>query len=326
MDDEGNARPPVKEHEPPGEARADERVRDYLKDEAQKAELRAKKLRHYLTKNNKFAAISWIVVLLAYVAALLVTGICWLFLSPLLLAWTEQSPWHWIPAVFGFLCLLILFPVWAFWAANSLFRYITDITFDDSDVTRAQQAVRETEEDAINRLERVDDAGLLPLLRYSRAQLDAYYQIALRQAKGSYYNAVIAMWLGFLIILAGIYLYVGPLDVGPLHLTRPTGSFNTLILAGAVMIEFISALFLWVYRSTTGQQTYYYDLQMHNHVAILCFRMAQTMQEKRDDMKKEVIEKILSWTTRPERPPVVGARGLRALLPIPSSAIVGKSE
>ena len=161
-------------------------------------------------------------------------------------------------------------------------------------------------------------AGLLPLLKYSRAQLDAYYEIGLKQTRGSFFNAVLAMWLGFVLLLVGIWLYVGPVE--QLGLTRPPQNFNVLILSGAAIVEFISALFLWVYRSTIAQLTYYYRLQMHSHTSILCFRMASTM-EKADDTKRAIIESVLGWTATPERPPLPGAKGLRNLM----SGVGGKS-
>jgi hypothetical protein len=295
---------------------ASSHVQEELRSEREKNFLRPEKVRQFLLRRPRAITIGWIVVLLAFVAAIGVTVVCWFLLAPPLLEWANEQYWHWVPASFAFSLLLFGFPVWSFMGAGALFGYFADIslTMEDPAFARTQEAVRKTEQDAINQLEKKDTAGLLPLLRYSRAQLDAYYHLGLRQTKGSYYNAVIAMWLGFLVICVGIFLYVGPVEY--LHLQRPTSDFYILILAGAVIIEFVSALFLWVYSSTTGQLTYYYDLQMHNHIAILCFRIASTMQaQQADETKRIVIARILEWSARPERPPVVGAKGLRALLP-----------
>ena len=201
-----------------------------------------------------------------------------------------------------------------FWGGAILASTVADLSLEieDATVRGVQQIVSETEQDAINRLEQTDSAGLLPLLKYSRAQLEAYYTIGLNQTRRSFFNAVLAMWLGFILLLLGIGLYVGPVE--KLGLTRPSEDFRTLIIAGAAIIEFISALFLWVYRSTTGQLTYYYKRQMYTHSSILCFRMASTM-EKSDDVKQAIIEKVLDWSETPERPPLVGARGFRSLVP-----------
>ena len=170
--------------------------------------------------------------------------------------------------------------------------------------------MRETEDDALRRLEKTDDAGLLPLLRYSRAQLDAYYAMGLGQTRRAFLNAALAMWLGFGLLVAGIALYIGPVE--KLGLARPAGDFDWLILASAMVIEVVSALFLWVYRSTIGQLTFYYRLQMQSHTAIMCFRIADTMKEP-DDAKRAVIDKLLATGPAPERPAPMSARGLASL-------------
>lgn len=120
------------------------------------------------------------------------------------------------------------------------------------------------------------------------------------------------MWLGFLILIFGIALYVGPLE--NFGLKRPSEDFNVLIISSAAIVEFISALFLWVYRSTIDQLTFYYRLQMRSHVAILSFRMATTM-ETADEAKRAIIDSILDSSLRPERiPGPAGGKGLRALI------------
>jgi hypothetical protein len=219
---------------------------------------------------------------------------------------------RWTGATFAWLLLLGI-PLWVTMFALS-FTQITaslSLSVEGADLESARSRVRETEEEAINRLESTDAAGLLPLLKYSRAQLDAYYDIGLRQTRRSFVNAAIAMWLGFMILCAGIFLYIGPVE--RLGLKHPTENFNTLILGSAAIVEFIAALFLWVYRSTIGQLTFYYRLQMRSHTAILCFRMATSMEHP-DEAKRSIIEKVLDWSMMPERPPVMGGQGLANLL------------
>ncbi|MAR90804.1 MAG: hypothetical protein SV765_03895 [Pseudomonadota bacterium] len=272
----------------------------------------AARLRQLLIHRPKLLILGWTLVALAFVLVLPVLYLSWYWGPVELWGWAGKQWWHWIPALFGFLFLFVI-PIWAIMGASALAGYVADVSLalEDSAMEKVQTTVRETEDDAIRRLEQSDDAGLLPLLKYSRAQLDAYYEIGLKQTRGSFFNAVLAMWLGFLLLLVGIALYVGPVE--QLGLTRPPQNFNVLILSGAAIVEFISALFLWVYRSTIAQLTYYYRLQMYNHTSILCFRMASTMNDA-DPTKQLIIEKILGWTQMPERPPVVGARGLRSLL------------
>jgi hypothetical protein len=257
--------------------------------------------------------VGWTVVILAFLLLIPIVYFSWYDLPQRLWKYANQEWWHWIPAFFGYMFLFIA-PVWGGMGALALTGFFTDLSLsiEDAAVRDAQQVVRETEQDAINRLELTDAAGLLPLLKYSRAQLDAYYAIGLNQTRRSFFNAVLAMWLGFILLLLGIALYVGPVE--KLGLTRPAQDFQILILSGAAIIEFVSALFLWVYRSTTAQLTYYYRRQMHSHTSILCFRMASTMEQP-DETKRAIIEKVLDWSELPERPPLVGAKGLRSLLP-----------
>lgn len=178
-------------------------------------------------------------------------------------------------------------------------------------IARAREQADKVEDQVLRDLEGQDTAGLLPLQRYSRSQLKTYYEIGLQQVRRSFVNATIAMWLGFLILLAGVALYVLPLE--QFHVPKPTGSFNTIILASAVIVEVIAALFLWVYRSTIAQLTYYYRLQMHSHTSILCYRIAESMNEP-DKAKQAIIAEILRASFTPERPAVRGASGLRGLL------------
>jgi hypothetical protein len=298
-------------------------VQEYQKEGKTEVTL-TEKLRKFLINRPRTVLIGWTIVGLAFLLLIPVAFIFWYFLPLRLWEWANAGIWHWVPAFFGF-SLLFAIPIWGAMGAMALAGFFADVSLaiEDSALHRAQKTVRETEQEAIDRLEQTDAAGLLPLLKYSRAQLDAYYEIGLKQTRGSFYNAVVAMWLGFMLLLVGIALYVGPVEM--LGLTRPPQDFNILVLSGAAIVEFISALFLWVYRSTTAQLTYYYKLQMHNHTSILCFRMASTMQQA-DEPKRVIIEKLLEWTTTPERPPLVGAKGLRTLLPGTGRKAAAKDE
>jgi type VI protein secretion system component VasK len=176
---------------------------------------------------------------------------------------------------------------------------------------QAREKARAVEDAVLRELENKDEAGLLHLQRYSRAQLEAYYQMGLQQTRRSFVNATIAMWLGFLILLAGISIYIGPFAGWALK--RPPGDFNTIVLASATIVEVIAALFLWVYRSTIAQLTFYYRLQMQSHTSILCYRMADMMEEP-DAAIRDIIGHLLKSSLAPERPAATQAKGLRTLL------------
>jgi len=256
--------------------------------------------------NAGFAGIAWVVVAVAWILVAATAWVCWWELLPRLWAWVgaEQETVQWLLRMVGALfasIILLAVPFWggmASWAATEAV-FSATVGDEPEALRRVRQQARETEEDALRRLEKTDDAGLRPLLRYSRAQLDAYYAMGLGQTRRAFVNAALAMWLGFLILIAGIVLSIGPVE--QFNIARPDGDFASLVLASALIIEVISALFLWVYRSTIGQLTFYYRLQMQSHTAIMCFRIAETMADG-DAGKSAVIEKLLGATPDPERP------------------------
>lgn len=275
----------------------------------------AEKLRRLFQRHPKALAVGWSFAILVFLLVIPVAYLCWYVAPPSLWNWANEAWWHWIFAIFGFLFLFSI-PIYVAAGASSLVSFVADLSLsiESAMVTTIHQAVRETENEAIRRLEDKDEAGLLPLLKYSRAQLEAYYRVGLSQTRRGFFNSVLAMWLGFLLLLVGVALYVGPVE--KLGFKTPSHDFRILIIGGAAIIEFISALFLWVYRSSTSQLTYFYNRQMQTHTSILCFRIASTMDPaKADDVKRAIVDKVLDWTSVPEKIPLVGAKGFRALLP-----------
>ncbi len=231
--------------------------------------------------------------------------------------WTIRSWWYagiqgilgaivaMVCALFGTLALIgLMMSLGTAWSRNAF-------SAESEALKQARDRARAVEDAVLRELENKDEAGLLHLQRYSRAQLEAYYQMGLQQTRRSFVNATIAMWLGFLILLAGISIYIGPF--AGWGLKRPPGDFNTIVLASATIVEVIAALFLWVYRSTIGQLTFYYRLQMRSHTSILCYRMADTMEDP-DPAIREIIAHLLKTSLAPERPAANQSKGLRTLL------------
>src|SRR5690606_11204081 len=87
---------------------------------------------------------------------------------------------------------------------------------------------------------------------------------------------------------------------------------NTLVLLTGAVIEFIAAAFLWVYRFSIQQQTYYYRRQLSLHNALLAHRLATTMEAK-DDSTKRSVERRLQDVEGPSSE-LHGSRGIMGLL------------
>src|SRR3546814_10095571 len=68
---------------------------------------------------------------------------------------------------------------------------------------------------------------------------------------------------------------------------------DTLVLITGVVIEFIAAAFLWVYRFSIQQQTYYYRRQIRLHNALLAHRLTGDMTQAKDESVKMIVERLL---------------------------------
>lgn len=229
-------------------------------------------------------------------------------------AWFKLLPelWNWSFAQFSvksvagavgvfFLALLPLYPPFAAILATG---YVVGIYGDEAaeklkrtlEQGSAQQASAEDE------LAKEDKTGLVPLLRYSRVQLEAYYEIGLTQTQRSFRYSIIAMWIGFVVIISGIVIRV--VDLNGVGIRPLDTDVSTMIVVSGVVIEVISALFLWVYRSSIRQLTYFYNRQLYNHSVLMSQRIAATMTSA-DEVKKMIVEKLLdrSWTFEPDSLP-----------------------
>jgi hypothetical protein len=239
----------------------------------------------FLRRNKAWRSPSLILAFLLFPLVIALVGFAWLWAIPKEWAWGfDPLSWVAIPASVAIFFTATM-PLVLFVPAAEAVKVVLAAFLEeqDAEIAEAMGKVRDAERKVDPNPDEVDPAGLMPIIRYSRAQLEAYYTIGLTQTRNSFLNSVIAMWIGFLIIILGIAQYVVPFE--QFGLRSPGSDFNVLVLTGGVIIEMISALFLWVYRSSINQLTYFYDRQMHIHNVLFCFRIAATM-EKPDE--KEV--------------------------------------
>ena len=228
----------------------------------------------------------------------------WFKLLPIVWIWafatfTLKS----VVGAFAVLCLAIL-PIYGPVGAFVATAYVLEVYADEA-AKKIRLVVAHgssLQSNVENELAKHDRSGLVPLLRYSRVQLESYYAIGLTQTQRSFRYSIVAMWIGFAVILSGIIIRVVDLDHFGL---RPLDSdISTLIIVSGAIIEVISALFLWVYRSSVRQLTYFYNRQMYNHSVLMSQRIADTMKDS-DEIKKTIVEKLLdrSWAFEPDTLP-----------------------
>lgn len=238
----------------------------------------------------RFPTMMFLIVGMLAMAALLVFG-CWVYLIPQLWEWNGGTfNWRSILSGIGTFYLGII-PFVAFMMVPHVLDiielYINDkkeeLNQDIKKIKSAQEIVEE-------KLEANDRSGLVPLIKYSRLQMEAYYTIGLNQTYRSFRYSIIAMWIGFAVILFGIIVNYLP---DQLQVYFSTGETMNITVASGVIIEVISALFLWVYRSSISQLTYFYNRQMYNHSVLICHRIADSMDESADEVRKLIVERLL---------------------------------
>lgn len=253
------------------------------------------------------------IAVLALVLGLMLMGVVWLYaIPPIWNSWVvapvsnEALTWaQRLLIIPGILIVFFIFSL-SIWLPGAPVVFLSQIArlYAESANEHVAGQIRELsrdQEEAEKQLEHSDRAGLVPLVRYSRMQLEKYYTIGFNQTRRSFRYSVAAMWLGFAVILSGLIFQVLPLEqIFPESGLMKEPDFNVVALAGGTVVEIIAALFLWVYRSSMQQLTYYYDRQMHIHDVILCFRMASSTKEP-DAIVGSIIDEVLKHTWKLER-------------------------
>lgn len=237
-----------------------------------------------------------IFTLTAFVGGLAV----WYFGYPWIWDWgfSPTITWKVIPGAFMML-FLIYAPGIAYFPYVLLNKVLALYVNEQAEtqLTRVFRDAQSRQEALEKKLEEEDQGHLVSIIQYSQAQLREYYAIGLGQTQRSFRYSIIAMWLGFIILLGGLALYVFPVE--NIGLKAPTAGVNTLVIGSGAIVEFISAMFLWVYRRSVGQLTYFYNRQMHTHNILLSYRISDTMTDK-DTTKKLIIEHILNKVWSPQ--------------------------
>lgn len=166
------------------------------------------------------------------------------------------------------------------------------------------ESAREAQERIEQQLSEDDPQKLVLIVAYSRQMLSEYYGIAMSQAQRSFRYCLIAMWIGFVVLLAGAldnFLPLRPLIIEYFEITYPASpqsmepafSPNDLVLITGIVIEFIAAAFLWVYRFSIRQQTYYYRRQLSLHNALLAQRLGEFMTGSKDAAIEIIVKRLL---------------------------------
>ncbi|WP_158861152.1 TRADD-N-associated membrane domain-containing protein [Lunatibacter salilacus] len=234
-------------------------------------------------------------VIIGITSTIILAYFCYFVWLPAIWSWGFQpiSWWRAIFAVIGAI-YLILGPLLPYIALEGTLSGIGGLyTEEASNKFEAQIHEIEVKQSGYEEiLKEKDTEGLIPMVTYSRIELEQYYKIGLSQSQRSFQFAMIAMWLGFLIIVFGIVSYIVPASFINRDLVE--GNFQILTISSGIVMEVIAALFLGIYRNSMNRSTYFYNRQVFIHNALLAYKISKSMKEP-DLSKQLIIEKILEF-------------------------------
>lgn len=164
-------------------------------------------------------------------------------------------------------------------ASSALLTFKTSI-----DKKQHQQEAKEIQEDAdkiIGDAFKSDD--VIDLMLKNVRELREYYIISKRQATNAFSASLIVCFLGFIVYIAGIAVFV-------------ISGENELLLTtiSGTIVEVISGLFFWLYRHAIKQLNIYHQRLGTTEKYLTAIRLVDKMgQDKHDDMYKHIIECVL---------------------------------
>mgnify|MGYP003609203918 CR=1 FL=1 len=211
---------------------------------------------------------------------------------------TDGGFWSGFSAIYGAI-FLIAIPIIIL---GEFFKWIEDVfdIYANDAQKEFQKRLDEIEKERLTyeeKLQKTDSELLIPLITYSKLELETYYKLGLNQTQKSYKYSIIAMWIGFLLIIFGIIIYIIPSDVLKINNTDFSEKIKIITIASGIIIELISGLFLWIYKNSINQLNYFYSRQIFIHNALFAFRVAQSMKDS-DEAKKEIVSKILDFNSK----------------------------
>ena len=211
---------------------------------------------------------------------------------------TDGGFWSGFTAIYGALMLIII-PLGLLSGFSSWIEDIFEIYANDAQ-KEFQKKLDEIDKERLTyeeKLEKTDSELLIPLITYSKLELETYYKLGLSQTQKSYKYSIIAMWVGFLLIIFGIIIYIIPSNILKIDNLEITEKVKFITISSGVVLELISGLFLWIYKNSITQLNYFYSRQIFIHNSLFAFRVAQTMKDS-DEAKKEIVSKILDFNSK----------------------------
>ena len=301
--------------------------------------------------------------------------VCWFKGFDLVIDWGFVKFEHWYDYWRTPLAAIAIFYIAiAPMIALPVFKWLLDVWDEYFNQTLSQEihSARNAQKAIEEELLKKDPDQIVKVVAYSRETLREYYTIGREQAQRSFRNSLIAMWLGFLILLIGVVDSVVPMheiiiatieqqetvkeakvvDAVPSKEARTAvaqqvqgdevkkqesaaaaadaakagqaepgakagladaikaaaavaqdrggATINNLVLMTGAVIEFIAAIFLWMYRSSLRQLNLFYGKQLRFHGELMAQRLARNMGDKKDEATRAVIDMLFEEHSQTE--------------------------
>lgn len=243
-------------------------------------------------------------MLLGEALALVLVGVAWLKWIPAVWAWMQggTSLLLLVPGSLAVLALALLPPA----LATGFFLRVIDVLaqYVEAEKTELHTTLAEIQKKYVGLGGGSNE--LVKLMQYANDELAVYFELGRSQARKSFRFAMLAMGLGFMLLIGGLAVQFAPLPAGVN--AAAIGDVENVLLGSGAVIEFIAVMFLWMYRSTMGQLTYFFDRQMYRHDVLACQWMATHGSGKTEEERavvKLIVEKVLDRRWKPERPPIM---------------------
>ena len=143
------------------------------------------------------------------------------------------------------------------------------------------KAAKEAADLSREQLERSND--VVSLMINNVSELREYYVISKRQANRAFTSTLVICVLGFVVFIVGIVLSA---------MTEQELALYTTISGG--IVEVISGLFFWLYKSTTNQLNLYHERLGYTEKYLTAMQLAENMSpERKDETYRYIIEMVL---------------------------------
>ncbi len=243
-------------------------------------------------------------IILAAAAFVAVAYACWWLLLGKVVDWAneEGEVWRWMLAWIPVLLLAYL-PFIVVAVAGP-------ISLEAMNATGERAEKRELDELDMVEAEIRGSGDPVDYARYSRKALRAYYLMGQNQVKLSFYVGVAAMVFGFVFLVAGLILQA--LDTTNIPYLRKDQDMTLITVGGGVIIEFIAATFLWIYKTAIVQLNHYYRRQTIMHSALLSVAVAKNLQgDDRSSALKDIISIVVTPSEEKKLPELPKFNALR---------------